>query len=137
MVISDVKRLRTKGQDALTRGVYQDAYDFFTQAIDRNLKESLFNSHLYCSRAAALTALGRHLAALADCDTALMLDAKNGEVFVRRAEVRLSLGLYEGAVTDFESALKLRAPSPNVMSFAICIAHRWIVCCVFVSVLCV
>ena len=49
--------------------------------------------------------------ALADCDAALKLDARNPTVFDSRGLVRVRLGNLDGAIADFDAALALQPKS--------------------------
>ena len=93
---------KTKGNEALKQGKYQDAIEYYSVAIGKNPKSKIF----VANRAMAHLKLGNYQLAEDDCTEAIKLDARYVKAYLRRAAARSVAGNYLEALMDYEEALR-------------------------------
>ncbi len=93
---------KTKGNEALKQGKYQDAIEYYSVAIGKNPKSKIF----VANRAMAHLKLGNYQLAEDDCTQAIKLDARYVKAYLRRAAARSVAGNYLEALMDYEEALR-------------------------------
>eukprot|EP00434_Breviolum_minutum_P040031 symbB.v1.2.035563.t1/scaffold4822.1/size34315/1 len=86
------------GNSSFAAGRYQEAYDYYSQAIQADPDSALLRSN----RSGALAALGRHVEALADADKCCQLRPDWYKSHVRRGHAMFQLN----RVTDAEAILQ-------------------------------
>lgn len=94
---------KAKGNEALKKGKYQDAIEYYGVAIGKNPKNPVY----VANRAMAHLKLGNYELCEDDCTTAIKLDRKYTKAYLRRATARSVGGNYLEALMDFEEALRL------------------------------
>lgn len=94
--------LRSKAAKAFGDGEFEDAINFYTEAI-------LLYPHalLYAKRGQAFIKLNKPNAAIRDCDRALQLNPDNASGYKFRGRAYRMLGDWEAAAKDLRQACKL------------------------------
>ncbi|PFH45819.1 hypothetical protein AMATHDRAFT_71065 [Amanita thiersii Skay4041] len=110
--VKEVERLKEEGNVAFKAGRLQEAYDKYTEALDRigNTQEEgnggQIRATLLSNRATTLLKLDRHEEALADTDASLTLVPTSFKALRTRARIHLHLEKYDAAINDFKSAIQ-------------------------------
>jgi suppressor of tumorigenicity protein 13 len=94
--------LRGKAAKAFSDGEFEDAINFYTEAILLN-PSALF----YAKRGQAFLKLNKPNAAIRDCDRALKLNPDNASAYKFRGRARRLLGNWIEAANDLRQACKL------------------------------
>lgn len=94
--------LRGKGASAFSNGEFEDAINFYTEAILLS-PSPLF----YAKRGQAFLKLNKPNAAIRDCDRALKLNPDNASAYKFRGRAYRLLGDWEAAAKDLRQACKL------------------------------
>lgn len=94
---------RGKGAKAYSGGEYEDAINFYTQAILLNPTHALY----YAKRAQAFLKLNKPNAAIRDCDRAMQLNPDCASAYKFRGRANRLLGNWELAAKDLRQACKL------------------------------
>jgi protein-histidine N-methyltransferase len=95
--------LKTKGDKAFLAGLYEDAINFYTQAIEEDAK----NASLYSNRSAAYTSLQKGDNALADASKCIELRPDWHKGYLRRADALEKMYRYPEAKQAYEAGLKI------------------------------
>ncbi|CAG9797000.1 unnamed protein product [Chironomus riparius] len=101
--VDQASEFRGKGAASYSDGEYEDAINFYTQAILLNPTHALF----YAKRAQAFIKLCKPNAAIRDCDRALHLNPDNAAAYKFRGRANRLLGNWEAAAKDLRQACKL------------------------------
>ena len=110
-----LERIKSKGNDAFKAGQWMDAIAAYTECLDVDPNNSIFNAKLLCNRAAANSQLGFYNKVIKDCNQAIYADGKYAKAYIRRGEAYKSLGgegsilqkNLQKALSDFERAIEL------------------------------
>nr|KAG5676111.1 hypothetical protein PVAND_005965 [Polypedilum vanderplanki] len=94
---------RGKGAAAYSNGDYEDAINFYTQAILLNPTHALY----FAKRAQSFLKLKKPNAAIRDCDHAIKLNPDNASAYKFRGRAHRLLGNWEEAAKDLRQACKL------------------------------
>lgn len=100
--IDQASELRGKAAKAFSDGEFEDAINFYTEAILLN-PSALF----YAKRGQAFLKLNKPNAAIRDCDRALKLNPDNASGYKFRGRAYRLLGDWEAAAKDLRQAAKL------------------------------
>lgn len=98
-----VDDLKKKGNEALGQQKYQEAIEFYTQAIQLDPK----NHVLYSNRSAAHAQMKKYEEALADAEVTVKLNPTWSKGFSRKGAALAYLKRHEDAVKAYEEALRL------------------------------
>eukprot|EP00128_Syssomonas_multiformis_P017252 Colp12_sorted_trinity150504_noHs@13270 len=101
-----LENLKKSGNEAFGAGRYQEAYDLYTEALGVDSRNVSMNSKLYCNRATAAAKLNKHEQTVADCTSAIELDADYTKAYLRRAQSYMDLGQFDDAIRDYELLVK-------------------------------
>jgi suppressor of tumorigenicity protein 13 len=101
--VDQASEFRGKAAASYSNGEYEDAINFYTQAILLNPTHALF----YAKRAQAFIKLNKPNAAIRDCDRALHLNPDNASAYKFRGRANRLLGNWELAAKDLRQACKL------------------------------
>jgi len=101
--VDQASEFRGKAAASYSNGEYEDAINFYTQAILLNPTHALF----YAKRAQAFIKLSKPNAAIRDCDRALHLNPDNASAYKFRGRANRLLGNWELAAKDLRQACKL------------------------------
>lgn len=109
--VAPVSTLMIDGSRAFEEKRYNDAFKYFTHAIDnlRDRKADLL--HVYDLRSSASTKLGRHDEALKDAKKMIRLDKTDHRGYLRCAHIEQSNNKHEEALRVCEYGLKSVAPN--------------------------
>ena len=98
------------GNSSFAAGRYQEAYDYYSQAIQADPDSALLRSN----RSGALAALGRHVEALADADKCCQLRPDWYKSHVRRGHAMFQLNRVTDAEACYQEALHLNPEDKTV-----------------------
>ncbi|XP_070504337.1 hsc70-interacting protein 1-like [Chironomus tepperi] len=101
--IDQASEFRGKAAASYSNKEYEDAINFYTQAILLNPTHALF----YAKRAQAFLKLCKPNAAIRDCNRALHLNPDNASAYKFRGRANRLLGNWESAAKDLRQACKL------------------------------
>lgn len=93
-----------------TKGNYEDAIDYYSNAIILNPK----NHELYLYRGCAYADNKKHLKAIKDFSTAIKHNPKNPNFYVKRGSSYIELKEYKKALSDYKKAIELAPKEPAV-----------------------
>jgi tetratricopeptide (TPR) repeat protein len=97
-------QLKSQGNKAMARKLYDEAINFYSQAL--RLSPAGPSSHIYyTNRSAAFCHLGRYEDSESDAERALTLEPESSKAHSRLGLSRYFLRDYEGAVEAYESAV--------------------------------
>lgn len=102
--VSEAEVLKNKANDHFQRQEYQEAVDFYSQAIEKDSNKSIY----YGNRSIAHLRLELFGAALSDANAAIELDKNYIKGYYRRAAAYMALGKFKSALKDFEAVVKCR-----------------------------
>ncbi len=88
-------------------GMFQKAYEIFSEVLKIDPANKIINSRLYKSRAACCMSMGNLHEAIEDFTKSLKLNPKFVDSLIGRARCHSKLENYEEAIKDYEDALKL------------------------------
>jgi small glutamine-rich tetratricopeptide repeat-containing protein alpha len=91
------------GNAKLVEKKYQEAIDYYTQAIDLTPSNAIY----YCNRAAAYSQQSKHEDAVMDCETAISIDPSYAKAYSRLGLARFSLGKFSDAIEAYTQGLTL------------------------------
>lgn len=94
---------RGKAAKAYSNGEFEDAVNFYTEAIMLNPTSALF----YAKRGQAYLKLSKPNAAIRDCERALKLNPDSATAYKFRGRAQRFLGNWEDAAKDLRQACKL------------------------------
>ena len=112
--VADVYRQR--GLARMKLGNHKEAVDDYTHAIDQQP-----DADLYTHRGWAYFFADAWKLALSDFETALQLNADNGDACIGRGLARVMLGQYREAIGDAETAMRRNPKTPEMMHNLACI----------------
>jgi len=104
-----LEKTKKRANEAFRRGDWTTAIDTYTQVLSIEPDHKVFNSKIYCNRAAALLKLRRREEALRDCNQAVALDTSYTKAYLRRAQCFFEIGgemNLENCIRDYEHVLK-------------------------------
>ncbi|KIK03698.1 hypothetical protein K443DRAFT_465233 [Laccaria amethystina LaAM-08-1] len=110
--VKDVERLKEEGNVAFKLGKLQEAYDLYSETLDRigSLEEEgkggQIRATLLSNRATTLLKLEKHEEALADTDASLAVSPNSFKALRTRARINLHLEKYDASIADFKSAIQ-------------------------------
>lgn len=110
--VKDVERLKEEGNVAFKQGKLQEAYDLYSETLDRigsveeEGKGGQIRATLLSNRATTLLKLERHEEALVDTDASLSISPNSFKALRTRARINLHLEKYDASVADFKSAIQ-------------------------------
>ncbi|KAF9477074.1 DnaJ-domain-containing protein [Pholiota conissans] len=110
--IKDVERLKEEGNVAFKSGKLQEAYDKYTECLERigateeEGKGGQIRGTLLSNRATTLVKLDRYEDALADAKASLELTPNSFKALRTRARINLHLEKYDASIADFNSAIQ-------------------------------
>ncbi|RDB27715.1 DnaJ subfamily C member 7 [Hypsizygus marmoreus] len=110
--VKDVERLKEEGNASFKLGVYEEAIEKYSEALDiigESEEEGgggQIRATLLSNRATTLLKLDRHEEALADTDASLTLVPTSFKALRTRARLNVHLEKYDAAITDFKSAIQ-------------------------------
>ncbi|KAI0058879.1 protein prenylyltransferase [Artomyces pyxidatus] len=110
--VKDVERLKEEGNQAFKTGKLQEAYDRYTEALERvgesdeEGKGGQLRATLLSNRAAALVKLSQHEDALVDIEASILLYPTSFKALRTRARIQLHLESYDAAIADFRKAIE-------------------------------
>lgn len=94
--------MKNQGNDALKAGKLDEAVDFYTQSLDVERTEGVLTN-----RAQAYIKLKKFKEALADSETALLLNANFAKAHIRAYTCYIQIGEFQKAEKALHSAVKL------------------------------
>lgn len=101
--VDQASEFRGKAAASYNNGEFEDAINFYTQAILLNPTHALF----YAKRAQAFLKLSKPNAAIRDCNRALQLNPDSAAAYKFRGRANRLLGNWELAAKDLRQACKL------------------------------
>lgn len=101
---------KRRGNDLFSLKKFEQAADAYSRGLEARSGDAKLDAVLHCNRAAALSALGRHVDAVADCCAAEALDAAYLRPRARRAEALAALGDAAAASAELEALARLGVP---------------------------
>ncbi|OJD15332.1 hypothetical protein AJ78_04416 [Emergomyces pasteurianus Ep9510] len=110
--IREAEAFKTQGNESFEKGEFQEAFEFYTQAIDIDPS----NAGFHLKRAAASFHMDKYDQAAEDATSATLLDRRNVEAWVRRADSELKLNKAKKAYNSYLVAIELSgdAVSPSM-----------------------
>ncbi|KAF5274577.1 hypothetical protein FQA39_LY07189 [Lamprigera yunnana] len=94
---------KSKGNDLMRNGLYREALDQYTRAIELNPENAVY----YCNRAAAYSRLENHESVIEDCECAVRLDPTYGKAYGRLGIAYSNLNMFKKAHEAYFQALKM------------------------------
>jgi stress-induced-phosphoprotein 1 len=118
------------GNDAFVAERFEEAVDYYTQALQLVPADSDLAGVLYSNRSGALTASGSFDSALLDAERAIAIKPEWAKAHTRKANALHGLGRFDAAIASYSDALKYE-PGHQVLlvgrqqaSFALVAEHR-------------
>ncbi|XP_063987569.1 dnaJ homolog subfamily C member 7-like isoform X2 [Diachasmimorpha longicaudata] len=115
-IYKKAKQLKQKKEDGKTAfkvGRYQEAYNFYTEALAVDPLNKLANTKLHYNRALTAAKLGRLNESISECTEALNTDENYLKAILKRGSCYMELQDYEEAVKDFERACRINKSREN------------------------
>ncbi|XP_075732979.1 dnaJ homolog subfamily C member 7 isoform X1 [Rhipicephalus microplus] len=97
-----LKSKKDEGNEAFSKGNFQEAFNIYTGALEVDPSNKLANSKLYFNRATVCSKINKLNQTLEDCTTAISLNQDYLKAYMRRAKTYMDLEMYEEAVRDYE-----------------------------------
>lgn len=94
---------KNAGNDCMKQDKFQEAYDYYTQAIQIDDNNAIY----YSNRAAALSKLGKHQESVKDCEEAIEIDPNYSKAYGRMALAYASLDDHRKARDSYLKAVEL------------------------------
>ncbi|KAJ9065259.1 HSP70/90 co-chaperone [Entomophthora muscae] len=98
---------------------YNDAVQYYTQALDQNSQDISLNIACYINRAAVNLELGNYGKVLGDCSKALHLDPKNVKAFYRSSKALYQLGRAQDVIACCECGLRVEPENSSLKTLLI------------------
>ncbi|XP_022914411.1 small glutamine-rich tetratricopeptide repeat-containing protein alpha-like isoform X2 [Onthophagus taurus] len=96
------EELKVKGNDQMKLGLYSEALDLYTKAINLNPRNPVY----YCNRAAAYSRLERHWDAISDCKESIKL-SRSAKAYGRMGVAYSNMHMYKEAKEAYAKAHEL------------------------------
>lgn len=97
------EKLKTEGNMAMNKGLFNDAIALYTRAISHDAKNAVY----YCNRAAAHSKLRNHQQAIVDCKVAIEIDPTYSKAHGRLGLAFCGLDDYPNALLHYKRAVDL------------------------------
>ena len=97
------KVLKEKGNTSFAKKRYEDAHNFYSEAIELNIG----SRPLWTNRAACRHTMKKYEEAVSDCNNALSIDPKCTRSIIQKGNALLSLGRFNEAKECYESLRSL------------------------------
>lgn len=99
---AEAERLKALGNTHYQRNEYEEAYRYFTEAIEKNPKNAIY----YANRAAVLMSMKRMTDAAYDCKTAVDIDPTYAKAWGRLGKASFHLSTWDESIRAYEKALE-------------------------------
>eukprot|EP01083_Nonionella_stella_P051079 135622_1 len=106
-MIKKLDRSKTAANNAFKHGRLPEACELYTECLEIDPCNGVYNSTICCNRAMALLKMKEYQKAFDDCDKAIEMNPDYAKAYVRRATARQHLEQYEEAVQDCKKACEL------------------------------
>lgn len=103
----EADKLKEQGNAAVKRQKWQEAIQFYTNAIELYDKEPAY----YCNRALCYFKLNDHPACIKDCSRVIKLDENYQKAYFRRMQSQEALGEFILAFKDIQKVIELSSES--------------------------
>ncbi|KAF2668293.1 TPR-like protein [Microthyrium microscopicum] len=113
-MVQKLDKLKAEGNDFFKRGRYQEAVDFYSQALDVDSTNKPTNAKILQNRAMCYTKLNQAKSAIADCEKALELDPSYTKARKTLAKAYGESGDWESAVREYKSVQENNPSEPGI-----------------------
>ena len=105
-----LENMKTEGNDCFKKRKWADAITTYSDCLNIDPQNKLFNAKLLCNRAACLTYLKKYQDAIKDCTQAIDYQKDYVKAYMRRAQCYKSIGTVESleeALRDYQQAQQM------------------------------
>ena len=112
-----LEKMKTEGNDCFKKRQWADAITTYSDCLNIDPQNYVFNAKLLCNRAACLIYLKKYPDAIKDCTQAIEYQKDYVKAYMRRAQCYKSIGTVEAldeALRDFQQAQKIVGDDSSV-----------------------
>ena len=106
-LLTNIKDKKNAGNALFKDEKFQEAVDFYTDALEIDKFHAKANAKLFCNRAACYFKMGKYSETIDDCSSAVQLDKSYQKAFHRRALAFMETEAFDQAVKDYEQLVAL------------------------------
>jgi DnaJ family protein C protein 7 len=93
-----MEKAKNLGNEAFKEGRCEEAIEAYTEALGYDALNTIYNSTVYCNRAAAKMKIKQYKEALEDCEESIKLNEGYIKAYTRKAECLIQTQEYESAI---------------------------------------
>jgi DnaJ family protein C protein 7 len=104
-LVRKMERRKGEGNDAFTNSQWDEAIKAYSDCLEFDPNNKIFNSLIYCNRAAVYNKQRKFAEAVSDCDHSIDLNPLNTKAYLRRAQNNVLINeieSIEAAIRDYE-----------------------------------